>query len=110
MKLTNGEIYNSFNAYCNANKEDMEIPFMTMYKLRKNIQNLSLAYKPIAETISDIMKKYNSDAKNPELNHDLAEISQVVTDVPIEKINASEFNNIKVTPEFMEAIFFMLKD
>lgn len=110
MKLTNGQIHNYYVNYNNVNKEKTEIPFITMYKIRKNIQKLEVADKPISDTIHDIVVKFNGDTKNLELNKELAKLSDVETEVEVEKIPVSEFKDVSVSPQFMEAIFFMLED
>ena len=118
MKIKNLDIRASIVGYSNASSKDLEIPFTTIYKIRKNMSKLEAASKPIDLTLKDIINKYtetdnqgNTVYKDKtKLEEEIRKVEDIETEVEIDMIPISEFGDIKVSPAFMNAIYFMLKD
>lgn len=118
MKLTNEKIRSCMSGYNNSARETFELPFTTLYKIRKNMGRLEESYKPASETLQDIIKKYtkiDESGKTVYTNEakfasEVKKLNDIENEVDITPIPIEEFGDSKATPAFMNAIYFMLKD
>lgn len=88
------------------------------YIVRKNIDVLERSYKPYADILQDIQKKYDVDGnkvrkgKQKDYEEELKELIEVDnTDICIEKILLKDFEKCKdLTMEDQDVLFFMIEE
>lgn len=112
MKLKNKDMQYYINTYVKATQNSpIDLNILILYKIRKNFQNIENALKPYADTLKEIVSKSNSDkGKIEKISDDINQLGEQEVDVDISEISISDFGDTKVSPDFVNSIFFMLKD
>ena len=112
MKLKNKDMQYYINTYVKATQSSsIDLNIIVLYKIRKNFQNIENALKPYGDTIKEIVSKANGNKeKLNRINEDINRLGEQEVDVDISEISISDFGDTKVSPDFVNSIFFMLKD
>lgn len=118
MKITNEKIRSYMAGYNASVNEKFEVPFTTLYKIRKNMAKLEESYRPANETMQDIVKKYTKTDSSGNIvcedeatfANEVKKLNDIENEVAIDMIPVGEFKDCKATPAFMNAIYFMLED
>lgn len=112
MKLKNKDMQYYINTYVKATQNSpIDLNILILYKIRKNFQNIENALKPYVDTLKEIVSKSNGDKGMIEkINDDINQLGEQEVDVDISEISISDFGDTKVSPDFVNSIFFMLKD
>lgn len=101
----------------------LELPIKVNYILHKNIETLRSLALEIDKKRLAIGEKYADNSKQNEegsisikkefidlANHDLQSLMSENVNVPIVKLKISDFQDVKITSELMQAIFFMIEE
>lgn len=122
MQLSNNFIYeNAYKLYNLFNNNEQYIPIRLNFILRKNIQTLMNYMEQINEGRQAIGMQYGIPTEDggfnvptdkiDEANKELIDLGNIVQEVPIQTIKFNEIDeNIKLTPQQMEAIMFMIEE
>jgi hypothetical protein len=109
--LSNSQILDAISNYNkNIANADVKIPFVALYKIRRNMAELERFSAPLSETLQDISERYESNNDKEKMDKDVREILAVTNEVDIKLISPSVFENVNMTPAFMETIYFMLDE
>lgn len=108
MKLKNGEMAKSTALY-NSNSVGVKLPFSTLYKVKKNFCIVQNALTPFYETLKSIQNDYASNKiDKADADKAIAELSNIEFDADIETIPLEEFGDVEVSPQLIEALYFMI--
>lgn len=124
MKMTNQEIYIYAIAYNEAFKEFSEyIPAKINFVMQKNVAKLTEQAKSIDEARSEVVKHYGEPVEGDENeaykilpeNQEIAikelnELFAVEQDLDIKKFAIDDLGDVKLTPQQMNAIMFMIEE
>lgn len=123
MKLTNMQIYNYANALAGAFADfNQRLPVKVSFYLQKNktvlmdlAQDIEKARIEIIQAQGKLNAETNQydipDEKMQDVMNDLNELFEIEQEVNIHTFNIDDFGNtLTTTPQFMEAIMFMLED
>ena len=122
MQLSNNFIYeNAYKLYNLFNNNEQYIPIRLNFILRKNIQILMNYMEQINEGRQAIGMQYGIPTEDggfnvptdkiDEANKELTDLGNIIQEVPIQTIKFNEIDeNIKLTPQQMEAIMFMIEE
>ena len=107
MKIKNMEallVIKNYSKYLLEANFQMDV--IALYKIRKNMQKVEIAYKPCGDALNDIIQQKKTDE---EKQKDIDNLMNQEIEVDIEKIPVSVFDGIKASPAFVNLIFFMLE-
>lgn len=122
MQLSNNFIYeNAYKLYNLFNNNEQYIPIKLNFILRKNIQTLMNYMEQIDAGRQAIGMQYGIPSEDggfsipaekvEEANKELIDLGNIVQEVSIQTIKFNEIDeNIKLTPQQMEAIMFMIEE
>ena len=122
MQLSNNFIYeNAYKLYNLFNNNEQYIPIKLNFMLRKNIQTLMNYMEQINVGRQAIGMQYGIPTEDggfnvpadkiDEANKELTDLGNIVQEVSIQTIKFNEIDeNLKLTPQQMEAIMFMIEE
>lgn len=120
MKLTNLQIMNSEQVLVKLKQQ--ELPILTAYKLNKTIKAIGEKLKFIHEQRDEIIKRYGKetngtysiDEKDQEnINkflNDFKLVLEVEEEVSIERLELSDFVNVKLSSDEFELVSFLFME
>ena len=120
MKMNNGIIYQYALTLNEAlNNNDLQMPVAVIFSIEKNKQTLMAVAQDVEKYRMDIIKKYGEEVdgnynvpqdKIEIANKELQDLFSIEQEVNIYKFNIEDLGDIKLTPNQMNAILFMIED